>query len=256
MSAGRRKVADAGVLYGFAHVFYWELKTLAEGAFRVYVDKPKLERLKREADATQLTDDQLALLKQQVLYELETGSIPEHFKAQRLAELVDRALFDIKFAKHNAAVDFSRQTKRVPGEPDIIAQLLGATRPEQIVELCKDAFATWPVEIEPGVITEVRKPNWPIPGGSTLPMYLSQHAAAFIEAKNDPRFPKSSRPSSQLKQFWFVARALAGAIFGVSTRTAINLVGSLRPDEMFHESREGKLARKPRKAKQVAKRKH
>ncbi len=252
MTAGRPKVADAGALYGFAHVFYWELKTLAEGTFRVYVDKPKLERLRRDADATQLTEEQLAVLNQQVLYELESGTLTESSKAGRLAELADRALFEIGFAKRNAAMDVCRRTVRVPGEPDIIAKLLSASRPEQIVEICKDAFTTLHRETEPGV----RVPNWPISGGSTLPMYLSEHAAAFIEAKNDPRFPRSTRPSTQLKQFWFLSRSLAGAIYGVTTRTAINLVGSLRPDEMFHESRDGKPARKRRKAKQIATRRH
>jgi hypothetical protein len=253
MTAGRHKVADAGALYCFAHVFYWELKTLAEGAFRVFVDKPKLERLKH---ATPLGDEDIALLNQQVSYEIDMGTLSEGNRAQRLRTLVDEWQCHNEFATHNAAVALSSRRVKIPGDPEIIAELFNATTPEQIVELCKDAFAAWPVEIEPGVITEVRKPNWPISGSSTLPMYLSQHAAAFIEAKNDPRFPRSARPSTQLKQFWFVSRALAGAIFGVSTRTAINLVGSLRPDEMFHELRDGRPARKQRKPKQIATRRH
>lgn len=253
MLAGRRKVADAGVLYGFAHVFYWDLKTLAEGAYRVVVDKRKLERL---GQVEPLGDEDIALLNQQVSYEIDTVTLPEGDRAQRLQALFQEWQCHNEFATHNAAVALSSRKVKIPGDAEVIAGLFSATTPEQIVELCKDAFITVRKEIEPGVVTEVRVPNWPISGGSTLPMYLSQYASAFIEAKNDPRFPQSTRPSSQLKQFWFVSRALAGAIFGVSTRTAINLVGSLRPDEMFHESRDGKVARKQRKVKQVAKRKH
>jgi hypothetical protein len=37
---------------------------------------------------------------------------------------------------------------------------------------------------------------------------------------------------------------LAGALYGVSTRTAINLVGSLRPEETAERSRFGKPERK------------
>jgi hypothetical protein len=256
MGAGRPKRVDAGLLYGFAHLFYWDLKTVAEGAYRVYVDKPKLERLTQEAEATQLSEEQLAVLDQCVLEEIQTGRLPASDKAQRLHELTDNLLFDVKFAEHNTAADLSRKTVRIPGEPDIIAQLLSATKPEQIVEICKDAFTTRRVEIEPGVVREVRVPNWLISGGSELPMYLSKYATVLIEARNDPRFPKSMRPSTRLKQLWFVSRALAGAIFGVTTRTAINLVGSMRPDEMFHELRDGKPARKQRKAKQIATRRH
>lgn len=73
---------------------------------------------------------------------------------------------------------------------------------------------------------------------------MSQFAEEFVEAKRDPRYPRSNRPSNQLKQLWFLSRALAGAVYGVKTRTAINLVGSMRPERVFHESRDGKPARK------------
>ena len=105
-------------------------------------------------------------------------------------------------------------------------------------------------EIEPGVIKRVEVPAWPIPPGSPFPGYLSQYAEQYAQALRDPRFPRcdvSTRPSSQLKQFWFLSRALAGALFGVSTRTAINLVGSLRPEQAFEESRGAKAARRQRR---------
>ena len=61
--------------------------------------------------------------------------------------------------------------------------------------------------------------KWPISVTSPLPMYLSQYADEFIAAKKDPRFPRSGRPTSQLKQFWFLSRVLAGALYGIKPRT-------------------------------------
>jgi hypothetical protein len=97
---------------------------------------------------------------------------------------------------------------------------------------------------------DVEIPAWPIPVGSTFPGYLAQYAEQYVAALHDPRFPQcnvASRPSTKLKQFWFLSRALAGALFGITTRTAINLVGSLRPEQLFEESRDAKLRRKQRR---------
>jgi hypothetical protein len=129
------------------------------------------------------------------------------------------------------AVEESTKTVRIPGEPDVFQELVNAETPEAVGKICKDA------------------PNWPISSLGILPFHLEQHAEEFIAAKNDPRFPKSNRPTSRLKQFWFLSRALAGAMFGVKTRTAINLVGSKTPDLIFDESRFGKPARKHKKVK-------
>jgi len=132
------------------------------------------------------------------------------------------------------------------------------TTPEQLRELCKAALMTRLVEVEPGIVKEVEVPAWPIPAGSQLPTYLSQHAEQYVAALHDPRFPHcdvSRRPSNRLKQFWFLSRALAGALFGVTTRTAINLVGSMRPEQVFHKSRAGKPVRK-RKLKRIMSRRH
>jgi hypothetical protein len=138
----------------------------------------------------------------------------------------------------------------VPGEANVIADLLSAKMPEEIRRICKDAFTTAEREVKPGEIREVAIANWPISVSSVLPSYLCQYAAQFIAARKDRRFPKSTtRPSSRLKQIWFLSRALAGALFGVTTRTAINLVGSKMPDKIFEESR----AAKPRRAKQKKK---
>jgi len=256
MTAGRpKKRPEAGLLYGLAHSFYWDLKTLAEGAgglCRVRVDKQKLERLKREAEATQLSEEQLAALRQQVMQEIRTGRLSLRDKDRRLRNLTDDMLFDIKHAKSNAAARQSRQAIRVPGEPEVIGQLLSATTPEQIVEICSDAFTTRVIGPQPGLEAlelkgQMPVSNWPISSDSLLPKYLSRYAAEFIAAKDDPRFPKSSRPTNRLKQLWFLSRALAGALYGLKARTAINLIGAMRPEEIVDLSRGAKRKRKTKK---------
>jgi hypothetical protein len=126
---------------------------------------------------------------------------------------------------------------RVPGEPDIIDSFLRATTPKEIATICEDAFSTRRIKIGVGLEKEVQVPNWPISPGSILPSSLSEFAAEFIAAKNDSRFPRSSRRTSRAKQLWFLSRALAGAVQGISTRTAINLIGSRRPDQMVEFSK-------------------
>jgi hypothetical protein len=248
MRPGRPTKADAGALYGFAHQFYWELKSVTEGLFRVYHNKALDQRLRDEAEAAQLSEEQLADADETVLRQIKSGALAENKREQRLHEVKEELLFGIKFRKLSEAAQRSRQTIPVPGEPDVIEQLLSATTPQRVVEICNDAFSIRRDEVEPGVVREVQVPNWPISSESILPRYLSQYAAEFIAAKNDPRFPRAHRPTNRLKQLWFVSRALAGSVHGIRTRTAINLVGSLRPDQMFHRSRNGKSVRRTRKA--------
>jgi len=133
------------------------------------------------------------------------------------------------------------------GEPETIDKLLRAKTPDRIRRLCAEAFLP-PHEFKDdyGNVLTVPQPNWPISGESKLPTFLSEHAEQFIEARKDPRFPKSGRPSSRLKQLWFLSRALAGAVHGIATRTAINQIGSVRPDEAVQVSKITKRTRAPR----------
>lgn len=124
------------------------------------------------------------------------------------------------------AAQASMKQLKVAGEPDVVRALMRAKSADRVRRICRDSA------------------NWPIPLGSALPHYLSEYAEEFVAAANDSRFPRSNRPSNQLKQFWFLARALAGAVYGVSARTAINLVGSMRPEEAFAELRDAKPRRR------------
>jgi hypothetical protein len=132
------------------------------------------------------------------------------------------------------AVEDATKQLRVRGTPDVLEELLNAKTPESVLKICKNSH------------------NWLRSRLGILPYHLKEHAGEFIAAKKHPRFPLSRRPSTRLKQVWFLSRALAGAIFGVEVRTAINLVGSKRPEQIFEESRAAKSAR--RQTKQRSKR--
>jgi len=122
------------------------------------------------------------------------------------------------------------------------------TTPEEIRALCQDAFMTRIITVGSETREVEEYPAWPIAVGSVVPGYLSKYAEEFVAAKHHPRFPCcdiSRRPTNQLKQLWFLSRALAGAVFDIKTRTAVNLVGSTRPEWLFEFSRAAKSKRKP-----------
>src|SRR5213595_637937 len=45
MPAGRPQKADAGTLYSFAHLFYWDFRRIAEGRTRFCFDRKRFEKL-------------------------------------------------------------------------------------------------------------------------------------------------------------------------------------------------------------------
>jgi hypothetical protein len=135
----------------------------------------------------------------------------------------------------------------VPGQPKVLKALLHAGTAAEVRKLCEDAYVYQRIEIQPGVFGNVRTPKWPVNDVSALPSRLERYAEQFVEAKRGPRYPRSRRPSTLLKQLWFLSRVLAGAMYGESSRTSINLVGSKRPEEIFEESGAAKPKRKKRK---------
>lgn len=248
MAAGRPRRADPGTLYTFAHQFYWDFRRLAEGSHRSRIDQKEYESLAKEADKAELSDDQKAELKQRVKRQVRAGKVKKTDSDARMRELEEHLLFATRQWRRAEAADMSTKRLVVPGEPEVLDELLSAETPEQVRTICMDAFVPRTVQVAPGVTREITAPNWPIAMGSVLPMYLSQYAAEFIAAKKDRRFPGSDRDSSLRKRFWFLSRALAGALYGVKTRTAINLLGSKRPEMTFEESRAARPARrKPKK---------
>jgi hypothetical protein len=249
MSAGRPKKVDPGTLYVFAHQFYWDLRGIGEGHFRWRYDDEEYKRLTSEIDSqeVQLDYHQQVALAKAVVREVHEGHLPEDQMKSRLLEMKESNLEVTREWLHREAAEMARKQERVPGKPEVITALLKAQTPEEVRGICSDAFVQKFVQIEPGIIRQITVSNWSISSASVLPMYLTQYASEFLAAKNDTRFPASNRATSQLKQLWFLSRALAGALYGVKTRTAINLVGSKRPEEVFKDSRAAKSLRKQKR---------
>lgn len=247
MTAGRPRKVDPGALYAFAHMFYWELRQLAEGTVRQRFNRPEYETRAREIEKMelQLTPTQETRIEALAEEEIQSGRLGVREKAQWLQNAKAGQLSATRDWLCRLEADKATKQLKVLGEPEVMTKLLKASTPAQVREICNDAFSVVSREVAPGVIKELTVPNWPIPFGSTLPSYLSQYATEFIAAKKDSRFPLSTaRPTSRLKQLWFLSRALAGALYGVKARTAINLVGSKRPEESFEESNAAKPVRR------------
>jgi hypothetical protein len=103
----------------------------------------------------------------------------------------------------------------LPAEWDTVEALLEAKTARQIRTAC--ARSTW-----------MRKQP-----DASLTRCLPRLAQQFLDAKEDSHYPDSDRPSSVPKKFWFLACALAGAMYGLSPRRSINLVGPGKPEEIF-----------------------
>lgn len=56
---------------------------------------------------------------------------------------------------------------------------------------------------------------------------LRDHPRKFLAAKRSPRYPRSSRPSSDLKRIQYLARAMAGIHLGLSPFTSVRLLEKL-----------------------------
>jgi hypothetical protein len=105
----------------------------------------------------------------------------------------------------------------LPAEPDTLIKLLEAQTIRQVRTICRDS--AW----------MAKQPN------SYLARCLPTLARQFLNAKGDRRYhyPRSDRPSSIPKQMWFLARTLAGAMYGLSPRRSINLIGPGKPEKIF-----------------------
>jgi hypothetical protein len=246
MPAGRPS-ADPRTLYLLAEHLYQEFKGVQEGnGWRLVLDEQKFARLRIEKEkSARLSAVSVNRLKQHLDKQIELGYLTASEKLSRLREMTDGIEFSRRFAGLNAARDLSQKLVKI-GQPEIIEALVGARTPDQIQKICEDAFM---ISHEKDGLTgepiDVQRPAWPISENSELPSLLIKHSSEFIEATRDPRFPKSGRPTSRLKQLWFLSRALAGAVHGISVRTSINRIGSVRPDEAVQFS---KRARSPRQA--------
>lgn len=225
-------VADPRKLRSLAHYFYWELKSLLEPPVKIVMDLRKMERLGLVVEKTApLSAEELADLEEDVDNQIQRGWLAQERRQDRIRELREEIEFHRRFSGGNEARRLSKREVRIPAEPEIITKLLSVTSPGEIAEICSDAFVSVNEKTFGGEPIQVLRPNWPISDGSLLPSSLTQYAAQFLEAKTDKRFPKSKRPTTQKKQMWFLSVALAGAVCGIRTRTAINHIGSFMPEQ-------------------------
>lgn len=235
-------------MYAFAHQFYWDFRRLSEGGIRRKFDKSKYDALTAHLDEIPVIDEEdRARHRQIVTTEIAVGRLDPCLREERLRDIEDsERLVRQESYRQEAVAEATKQIK-IRAETDVVNALLDPhITADQIRELCKDAFMMRRITIG-NETRDVEVLAWPLPPGSTFPMYLSEYAEQYVMALNDPRFPHcdvSVRRSTRLKQFWFLSRALAGALFGISVRTAINLVGSQRPEQMFTAARYAKPRRK------------
>lgn len=257
MTAGRPRQADPGELYGLATHFYWELrnidqrkrKTALEGLSRAWVDRKNRARLLWEArKAAKLSAEAEAELRNGVERQIHKGFLAEEQRETFIRGLIKDIESQRRFGLVNAAKEQSQKRIPISGEPEIIDDLLSATTPYRIREICADAFQKPEAIQSPIGPLFVTRPNWPISSASKLPGSLAQYASQFIAARKHPRFPKSDRPTSRKRKLWFLSRALAGAVCGIQTRTAMNLISSVRPDEAGTLSKVSKRTRQSRNA--------
>jgi len=117
--------------------------------------------------------------------------------------------------REGGAVDIVVVGAQLPGEPDTVIALLEAETVRQVHAICRKS--AW----------MAKQPN------CYLAQCLPRLARQFLDAKRDRRYPRSDRNSSIPKKFWFLACALAGAMYGLSLRRAINLIGPGKPEEIF-----------------------
>ncbi len=234
MSAGAPRRAEPKRLYVLAAEVYRDLIQLAEGECRWRPNHQEYEWLKVEPKLLLFSPEQEAKLAALVEKELRSGRTKSWRKAERLQDL--RRWESVGIMTH-LGHELAREQKHFPGEPDVLRVLLSIdTTPDQIRELCKEAFMTMTDGAQ-----EVVVPAWPIAPWSVLPRYLSEYVEKFIAAKSDPRYPRcdvSRRPTNLRKQLWFLARALAGAELRVEPSTATDVVGATRPEQVREREEE------------------
>jgi hypothetical protein len=184
MRAGRRRRVEPAKLYTYAQEFYWDFRALAEGNVRWGFDRDKYRQLIDEIDTQPLPaddyDKMLHVL--QVEDEIRAGGLEEAQREERLQELEREELLKRRPWLRTFAADDAEKEIRIPGDPDTLKELLRARTAERVRRICEDAYTYRQIEVSPGVIRKCKVRNWSLDVGSTLPSYLSRHAAQFVRA--------------------------------------------------------------------------
>jgi len=95
-------------------------------------------------------------------------------------------------------------------------RLLHATSPDEVKAVC-GASSYW---------------LNPKRGATVFHTVLWENAHHFLAAKQDPRWPRSNRPTSRGRQIRFLARSMAGICMGISMRTAQDLLAKKEKNKL------------------------
>lgn len=152
--------------------------------------------------------------------ELHVANLTPKERDERILMAEDQAKADANLRKLDRQI---RRSKRqaVPDGEQILNELFSAATKKRLIEICKRRLPpSWIGEVNPTTLLVVKRVKVYNPLGKLL----IANAGKFIAAKTDSRFPGSSRASSYDKRIWFIARVLAGAIHGLTIRTAIDRI--------------------------------
>jgi hypothetical protein len=234
---------DAAKLSMLARKFYFEFLALRDGGSHQQFDYKCYRRLTDKLDNLEikLSESGIRFVEMIVEERIQSGRLQGIEKARELLKLQDSALQGLRFFWREMAADEAMKTHHFKPQPATVDALLAAEALNRVREICASANPAWPSGrrqwLPDGMDAELINEERP-----TLAEALSRHANEFIAAKKDRRYPKSvNRPTSQIKRLWFISVALAGAVYGVELRTAIDALGATRPEEETQQMRESIL---------------
>ena len=189
-------------------------------------DRNRYEDMKERARKSYppLTEEEQSDLEQGIA-DIKDSRWTEAEKDRRIRNRVDGAQADALIREFERAQEFSM--RRVDEQKRwFVEGLLVTQTPDRVRETCKNAFPptmTLPVNLK----EEVEVAGYL--GGDDLARILETYAEQFIAAKHEKKYPRSAtRASSRRKQLWFLSCALAGAVYGIKTRTAFDRLQSRR----------------------------
>ena len=246
---GRRgpKPISRKALHDLANELYWAFRQLGEGYSKDFFDRHRYEQIKRDPRSRNFLNDEEA-----AEFERRDSGI----RAARLSYREKESRFRQLQAKTNLrqlgiVYEKAYRCSRMPGKPEVVRALLTSHSAAEVRQICKGAFRLRVVDVYQPMSSEggprcvlagqhrTKVLNWPIINGDRLPNFLLRYAEQFVVAKTDARYPASTRMTSELKRLWYLSRTLAGASLGITTRSAINVLGSLKPKESFEPSDAG-----------------
>lgn len=209
----------------FAQMFYADLYSMRSDARQLVMNHERINRRVAAVPERKLfTHEDWKTVVKNVDERIDRGELHqwERSKAQKHAKagMVELARYVYRINLYSQKSMIKTQVYR----GDILAKLLGAETVRDVRRVCGKLYLDGSGKDAHFEAATSQRLGWPLRAGSPLPGYLCKYSETFIAAKTHPRYPKSHRPSTQLKQLWFLARALSGALFGVSTRTALNLM--------------------------------